>query len=277
MNAAPDPPPSARPITVDYAPIAQPLAGVFPAIGMGRGPAALDIVVAAAAIILFHITLIESGVGYAVSEALPSLGLLWINIVTGIFTLGIVAVFLRARGQGVADIGLARTNPKRVALATIVAIAAGYGLVLVTVSTYVAFSEGGITGMIQERSEFFEEIPVLSPVGALAAALFVGFHEEVLFRGFILGRLRSLIRSDALAILVNAGLFGLLHRYQGTIGVVQTATVGLVFATVVTKTRSLWPAIIAHGFLDTVGLMLIPLLRDMIPEVLEQATSAPAA
>src|SRR5690606_3911022 len=52
-------------------------------------------------------------------------------------------------------------------------------------------------------------------------------------------------------------VFGVLHAYQGTIGIVRTFLMGSVLATGFVLSGSLWPAIIAHTAIDLVaGLVL---------------------
>jgi membrane protease YdiL (CAAX protease family) len=48
-------------------------------------------------------------------------------------------------------------------------------------------------------------------------------------------------------------MFGLLHAYQGWLGMVRTAVLGMVFATSFLVTGTLWPVIIAHAALDVLG------------------------
>lgn len=95
----------------------------------------------------------------------------------------------------------------------------------------------------------------LSPLTLLAMMLFVGYYEEVLARGLILERCRIVFQARWPAVVVSSLLFGLGHAYQGWFGVVQTALIGLVFATLVLRWGRLWPVIIAHGLINFVALM----------------------
>ncbi len=248
----------------------------FPVLNMPRLQAGVDILLALALVIGFMVLLVLSPVGLLFEEALSALGVFWINIVTGLFSIAVVALFVRQRRQSFEAVGLQRVPLLRVLGATAIAIPANWIAALTCVLLYMAVAGVGATEMVEERSEFFEVLPALNPALAIFTGLFVGLHEELLFRGFILGRMQSLFRSNVLAIIASALLFGVIHLGQGPIGVVQTTAVGLVLATIVTRTRSLWPAILAHAFVDIVAFVVIPLLKDMIPELLEQATTAPA-
>ena len=57
---------------------------------------------------------------------------------------------------------------------------------------------------------------------------------------------------------LSSAIFGAVHLYQGAAGVVATALSGGVFAALYLATgRNLWAGILAHGFMDTVGIVMI--------------------
>lgn len=92
--------------------------------------------------------------------------------------------------------------------------------------------------------------------------LFVGVVEEVIFRGFLMTEISKIIGSRLLATIFNivftSVVFGFCHAYQNKCGIVTTGLIGSLFAIVfLTSGRSLWVAILAHGFLDTIGLLSI--------------------
>jgi uncharacterized protein len=90
----------------------------------------------------------------------------------------------------------------------------------------------------------------------------VAFGEEMIFRGFMMHRIRQLMGpghgADAVAIGTQALLFGLGHFYLGLRGVLTATFIGVLYGTwFVMRNRSLWPLICAHGFTDTVTLVAI--------------------
>lgn len=112
---------------------------------------------------------------------------------------------------------------------------------------------------MQAHMERLQQLAVLLtedlPFALVAAImLFVGVYEELLARGLLLDRSRILFGGRWWPVLISSVLFGLGHIYQGWIGVAQTTLVGMVLALLTLYWRSLWPAILAHGFLDTVSL-----------------------
>lgn len=97
--------------------------------------------------------------------------------------------------------------------------------------------------------------------GLLAVSWSVAaFGEEIAYR-IVLMRGISFVMGDSsmaawLAVVVQALLFGLIHAYQGPTGIVSTATHGLVFGAVTLIGRwSIWPAAIAHGVNNTIGIL----------------------
>ncbi len=74
-------------------------------------------------------------------------------------------------------------------------------------------------------------------------------------RGYLLTRLEHLLRSTWLAILVTTVLFASYHVYQGPVGLIGAAVVGLVYGAAYRVQRRLWPVCIAHAIADVTGLL----------------------
>lgn len=77
-----------------------------------------------------------------------------------------------------------------------------------------------------------------------------GLGEEVAYRGFLVPALTLVFGSVWGAALLSSLVFGVLHAYQGWLGVVRTALLGMVLASAFIFTGTLWPAILAHAMLD---------------------------
>jgi uncharacterized protein len=96
--------------------------------------------------------------------------------------------------------------------------------------------------------------------------LFAAFGEEVLYRGYLMQRFAQFMGEGkiawVLAIVAQAVLFGAAHGYQGPPGMVGIAVGALITgAGSLIWGRNLWPAIIAHGLIDTLGFTLLYLGR----------------
>ncbi len=84
-------------------------------------------------------------------------------------------------------------------------------------------------------------------------SLAAGLGEELAYRGFLVPTLTLLLGWSWGAALLSSTLFGLLHAYQGWLGIVRTAALGFVLAASFIMTGVLWPAILAHAILDVMA------------------------
>ena len=86
------------------------------------------------------------------------------------------------------------------------------------------------------------------------------FGEEIAFRivlmrgiAFSLGDSQT---AFGIALIVQAVVFGLVHAYQGPAGIIGAGINGLVFGGLTLAVRgSIWPAAIAHGSSNTIGIV----------------------
>lgn len=90
--------------------------------------------------------------------------------------------------------------------------------------------------------------------------IFAGLGEEIGYRGFLLNRLADVFGrtrvADVLAVLGSAVLFGFGHYYKGPAGVLDSGVAGVILgAAYLISGRNLWTCVLAHGFIDTVGLI----------------------
>jgi membrane protease YdiL (CAAX protease family) len=97
----------------------------------------------------------------------------------------------------------------------------------------------------------------------------VGIYEEIVFRGYVLARMRQLLRCDWLAVLMAALIFGSLHIYQGAVAVAMITVLGLILGGVVLWRKSLMPAIVAHFLFNTGMLLLMYFDIGPDPEMIE--------
>jgi membrane protease YdiL (CAAX protease family) len=91
---------------------------------------------------------------------------------------------------------------------------------------------------------------------------FAAFGEEFSYRGYLLSRVAAAGGGSSAAhwagVVVAAGLFGVGHYYKGPVGVVDSGAAGLVLGTAyMLSGRNLWAAVIAHGLIDTFGVVVL--------------------
>src|SRR5215813_2291437 len=89
---------------------------------------------------------------------------------------------------------------------------------------------------------------------------FAAFGEEIAYRGYLLTRAADIGRRSAAAywigIVLVSILFGYGHYYKGTSGVIDSGVAGLILGTAyMVAGRNLWACILAHGFIDTFGVI----------------------
>lgn len=95
-----------------------------------------------------------------------------------------------------------------------------------------------------------------------------GFGEELFFRAYMVSRAERIVKGLPLAlfmaILIPAAIFGFAHfYYQGMRGLFTTGMIGLsIGALYLLYKRNLWPLIIAHGLVDTLGFTAMYLGAD---------------
>ena len=105
-----------------------------------------------------------------------------------------------------------------------------------------------------------------NPKSAILALLlvwtFAAFGEEISYRGYLLGRAADLGRRSTAAywgaMVLASVLFGFGHYYKGPSGIVDSGVAGLILgAAYLLSGRNLWACILAHGLIDTVGVVIL--------------------
>jgi membrane protease YdiL (CAAX protease family) len=135
---------------------------------------------------------------------------------------------------------------------------------------YLAITRTSLVDEVANKTKWTSKLAVIAPGWIVPLVLVVGFYEEVLFRGFLLGRLRLALqgtwgesrRELGAAIVISSALFAAGHAYQGPLGVVQTFAMGVVLALVTVRSGSVWPAILAHAIIDGFGLFVLHGIAD---------------
>lgn len=86
--------------------------------------------------------------------------------------------------------------------------------------------------------------------------------EELIFRGYLMSRLRLLSKSAVWPIIISSVLFGLAHIRWGTVlNVIGPMFIGFVFACYYQKYRNIKVLILCHFIWDIVSLLLLSNIR----------------
>lgn len=94
----------------------------------------------------------------------------------------------------------------------------------------------------------------------VVVSLTAGFCEEVMFRGYVLTRLRLVFKTKSwvLPVVFSCLSFGLCHAYQGVAGMVGVTIYGLLFALLYVWKKNLWPCVIAHFLNNAIMGLFVP-------------------
>lgn len=170
----------------------------------------------------------------------------------------VVVVIKQMRGQTWSDLGLGR--PRR--LWTLPLWVAGIFVATMVIALAGQMAAASFIHAPVDLSKFsilHQNVPMLI-VSLVSIWITAAFFEEVVYRGFLLGRLLDIagggLGAAVLLSFVHAVLFGLLHLYQGPIGVITTGIVGFIFGIFfVLQGRNLWALILVHGLIDTISVI----------------------
>jgi membrane protease YdiL (CAAX protease family) len=126
-----------------------------------------------------------------------------------------------------------------------------------------------LVGAVLQRAGLAPAIPppflprsAAEEVLASVLVLVVAVAEEVLFRGYLLLRLRALTRSTTAAVSIAALVFASGHTYQGIGGVVATSLMAVALSLVYLWRRSLIAPMVVHFIQDFIGLVVVPLVAS---------------
>lgn len=96
---------------------------------------------------------------------------------------------------------------------------------------------------------------------ASVLVLVVAVAEEVIFRGYLILRLKTVTGSTTTAVVLSSVIFSLGHGYEGSAGVVTVGFMGLAFAIVYVWRRSLVASIVMHFLQDFLAIIVLPVLH----------------
>lgn len=92
---------------------------------------------------------------------------------------------------------------------------------------------------------FTSGIGVSGPLAIIERVILAPIAEELLFRGYILWSANRAF-GERVAVIGSSVLFGILHYTNGWISMCVATTLGLYFATVTIRSRSIFPAMLGH-------------------------------
>lgn len=105
----------------------------------------------------------------------------------------------------------------------------------------------------------------------LVSFVLAGLREELWRAGMLAGfnalfpRWMSKLHGQITAVIIIAVLFGLAHTTQGWAGVLVTAALGVGLGAIMVWHRSIWEAVLAHGFFDASTFVFLYVVMKYFP------------
>ena len=99
---------------------------------------------------------------------------------------------------------------------------------------------------------------VLAVILVIVAAIV----EETIFRGYLILRLKSVIRNPVLAVVISSIIFSIGHGYEGIAGVISVFFLGIIFAVIYIWRVSLIAPMIIHFLIDFSSIVLSEFLKS---------------
>lgn len=159
----------------------------------------------------------------------------------------IVALILRHRRQSIHSIGLRSRGIVVNCLLGIATVGVAYGLIIGWLVSLAAVWPALPEQMARNAERIMGFVPRLNPGGFVLLSLVVGLYEELLFRGFLMTRIRRATGSWTIAVLLSTCVFVSLHLpFQEWIAMVPITILSLVFSVATIQRRSIIPAIVGH-------------------------------
>lgn len=181
--------------------------------------------------------------------------LLTLTLLRGALLVGAVAWILKRRGQSAASVGVCQETWWMTLLFSVVAAVGAYAALLGSIGIMYLIDPSAVVALQRNPERIASSIPKLHPAMLWAVSMFVGFYEELLFRGFVLTRLRRASGSASVAVIVSAALFALPHAGgQELIAIIPIFGLGLVWAVLTLWRRSVLPAMLGHGIFNSLQL-----------------------
>lgn len=189
------------------------------------------------------------------------------TLVRNLALLCVLFAFLLSDRQRWSAIGL---DPARVAgetrwgLPALGILLGGHFVVSVLISLLaLAFGGGLIEAEVGQRRAVTDTLLAERLAWTAAIVLVGSVTEEVVFRGFLLPRLRHATGTWVAAIAIGVVAFGVGHLYEGLLATVQTAGIAVWLSLVFLWRRHLMPCIVAHVAFNSLALALAYLVLKL--------------
>jgi membrane protease YdiL (CAAX protease family) len=175
---------------------------------------------------------------------------LWQSVYYEVFALALLGGFLGARKWTFERLGISVDGRDTV-------IGIGLMALVYAITWLVELVASGISpGLVEKASMALRAGEPLGFIPVTVKALVSATFEEVFVCAYVITVLRER-RGVAMAMNVSVGLRIAYHLYQGALGVLTIAPVGLLFSYWYVRSSRIWPVIVAHALLEMLELMML--------------------
>jgi membrane protease YdiL (CAAX protease family) len=130
------------------------------------------------------------------------------------------------------------------------------------------------TKLAKERTEVFKLFPTSSPLWLILITAFVGFYEELVFRGFLITRLKVVAGNIWVTLFISSLLFGIAHNYQDLLAMTQITVIAFIVGMMFVLRKSLISPILAHMAFDFINLAFVFGMSKLPVKELEKMLSS---
>jgi membrane protease YdiL (CAAX protease family) len=163
----------------------------------------------------------------------------------------VIGCIVRCRGGSARSVGMTSRNvPLDFLIAIGTALTAGLLIAIVMLTLSSLFP--AFYAQLQDNGQrIMDRVPRISPAMFALLTLLVGLWEELVFRGFLMPRLRRATGSWTIAVLLSTAVFAVLHLIDQVPATLVLVTIlSLMFSLVTIWRRSIVPAVVAHALFD---------------------------
>lgn len=182
-----------------------------------------------------------------------------LSLLDAAFVVGLVVLFLRARGERVRDVLLGQRPVLREALIGVVLIPAVF-FVVVLILALVMWLVPGLHNVPHNPFEAMVQTPRDAIVFSIVVMIAGGLREEIQ-RGFIVHRFDQHLGGAAVGVAAYSVAFGMGHLEQGWDAVLATGSLGAVWGVIYLVRGSIIAPLVSHSGFNLLQLIKFVALR----------------
>ena len=177
-----------------------------------------------------------------------------LSLVDAVLLLGLIALFLRSRGESLRDLALGTRSPRaevRLGLVLVPALVVG----VIAGTALLSWLAPGLRNVPENPFEALLDTPGRIALFGVVAVVAGGIREE-LQRAFILRRFEQHLGGGWLGLVVFSAAFGLGHQIQGWDAAILTGLLGALWGAIYLVRRSAVAPMVSHAGFNVTEILL---------------------